>query len=101
MNEDRIIGSAKQLGGQLEEGIGRVTGDTRTQVRGAARQAEGVLQDLTGQARDTAKQAARTVRAGAGEADEYVRQHIEGRPYMVAAVALGLGFILGRMSGRH
>jgi uncharacterized protein YjbJ (UPF0337 family) len=101
MNEDRIIGSAKQFGGQLEEGIGRAAGDIRTQVRGVASQAEGVLQDLTGQAKDTAKQAARTVRAGAGEADEYVRQHIEGRPYMVAAVALGLGFILGRMSGRH
>jgi uncharacterized protein YjbJ (UPF0337 family) len=34
MNEDRAIGTAKNLGGKAQEGLGRVTGDTKTQVEG-------------------------------------------------------------------
>jgi uncharacterized protein YjbJ (UPF0337 family) len=34
MNEDRIAGTARNLGGKLEEGVGRVTGDIKEQVQG-------------------------------------------------------------------
>ena len=34
MNEDRIAGTARNLGGKLEEGVGRVTGDLKEQVQG-------------------------------------------------------------------
>ena len=57
MNEDRIYGSAKNLGGKAEEGFGRVTGDVKSQVQGAAKQAEGAMQDLYGQAKDAATSA--------------------------------------------
>ena len=33
MNEDRIAGTARNLGGKLEEGVGRVTGDIKEQSR--------------------------------------------------------------------
>jgi len=46
MNEDRFAGTAKNLGGQMESGFGRVTGDAKTQAQGAVKQAEGTLQDL-------------------------------------------------------
>ncbi|MEA2939010.1 MAG: hypothetical protein QOC56_2514 [Alphaproteobacteria bacterium] len=101
MNEDRIAGTAKNFGGKVEEGFGRVTGDVKNQVSGKARQAEGELQDLYGQAKDTAMQAAQSVREGAIDAEDYVRKTIEQRPYTVAAVALGLGFFLGRMGRRE
>jgi uncharacterized protein YjbJ (UPF0337 family) len=101
MTDHRMAGTAKKLGGEVEEGVGRLTGDTQTAAQGMARQAEGALQDLSGQARDTARQAARTVRAGASEADVYVRRTIETRPFMATAIALGIGFVIGRMSRRR
>ena len=44
MNEDRLTGNAKNLGGQVEEGFGRATGDVKTQLQGKAKQMEGALQ---------------------------------------------------------
>src|SRR5262245_64620577 len=51
MNEDRIIGTARNLGGQAQEGFGRVTGDTRTQAEGIVNQVTGTAQELYGQAK--------------------------------------------------
>jgi hypothetical protein len=34
MNEDRVVGTARNLGGKAQEGFGRVTGDTKSQVEG-------------------------------------------------------------------
>ena len=33
MNEDRVIGNAKNVGGRVEEGLGRATGDVKAAVR--------------------------------------------------------------------
>jgi uncharacterized protein YjbJ (UPF0337 family) len=65
MTDDRISGSAKNIGGQVEEGFGRATGDVKMQVQGKARQAEGALQDLYGQAKETAADAAEAIRESA------------------------------------
>lgn len=100
MNEDRVIGTARNLGGKAQEGFGRVTGDTKSQVEGVINQAAGAAQDLYGQAKETAADAAETVRQGAVEAEDYVRQTIENRPYTTAAVALGIGWLIGRMGRR-
>jgi uncharacterized protein YjbJ (UPF0337 family) len=34
MNGDRMEGTAKNMGGKLEEGFGRATGDVKSQVEG-------------------------------------------------------------------
>ena len=34
MNEDRIAGTARNIGGKVEEGVGRATGDIKEQVQG-------------------------------------------------------------------
>src|ERR1700730_99889 len=36
MNDDRGIGTAKNLGGKAQEAFGHVTGDTRSQVEGSS-----------------------------------------------------------------
>jgi uncharacterized protein YjbJ (UPF0337 family) len=100
MDENRIAGTAKNAGGKIEEGLGRITGDAKTQVRGQARQAEGELQDLYGQAKDTAASVAATVRGGASEVEDIIRSTIETRPYTTAFVALCIGWFLGRMGRR-
>jgi uncharacterized protein YjbJ (UPF0337 family) len=100
MNEDRAYGTAKNLGGKAEEGFGRLTGDIKSQVQGAAKQAEGTFQDLYGQAKDTATNATQAVRESASDAEDYLRKTIEERPYTTAAIALGLGFLIGRFAHR-
>jgi uncharacterized protein YjbJ (UPF0337 family) len=100
MNEDRVIGTAKNLGGKAQEGFGRVTGDTKGQVEGVINQAAGAAQDLYGQAKETAADAAQVVRHGAMGAEDYIRHTIVKRPYTTAFVALCAGWFIGRM-GRH
>jgi uncharacterized protein YjbJ (UPF0337 family) len=100
MNEDRFVGNAKNLGGQVEEGFGRATGDVKSQIQGKAKQMEGALQDMYGQAKDTAANAADAVRETASDADDFLRTTIEQRPYTAAAVALGIGFLIGRFGRR-
>jgi uncharacterized protein YjbJ (UPF0337 family) len=62
MDENRVSGTAKNIGGKLEEGYGRVTGDTNTEAAGVAKQVRGAAQDMYGQARDVASDAAGTAR---------------------------------------
>ena len=100
MNEDRVIGTARNLGGKAQEGLGRITGDTKTQVEGVINQATGAAQDLYGQAKDSASDAAKAVRRGAVDAEDFVRHTIEKRPYTTAFVALCVGWLIGRMGRR-
>jgi uncharacterized protein YjbJ (UPF0337 family) len=100
MNEDRVIGSARNLGGQAQAGVGRMTGDTKSQVEGVINQATGAAQNLYGQAKEGAADAAQAVRRSAMDAEDIVRQTIEKRPYTTALVALGIGWLIGRMGRR-
>ncbi len=97
MDENCLSGTAKNIGGKLEEGVGRVTGDTKTQVEGIARQVSGTAQDMYGQARDAASDMADTARGTASSFEKLLRNTIETQPYTSALVALGIGRLLGRM----
>ena len=97
MDENRIAGTARNLGGKAEEAVGRVSGDAKTQVRGMVDQATGAAQDLYGQARDTAADAAVAARDKAVTLEDWLRRTIETQPYTTAMVAVGVGWLLGRM----
>jgi uncharacterized protein YjbJ (UPF0337 family) len=97
MNGDRIEGAAKNAGGKIEEGLGRVTGDVKSQVEGKIKQAAGAAQDLYGQATETAGEAAAVVRRQAVGIEEALRDTIETRPYTAVAVALAVGWFIGRL----
>ena len=97
MDENRVSGTAKNIGGKLEEGYGRVTGDTKTEAAGVAKQVRGAAQDMYGQARDVASDAAGTARHTASSIEKMLRNTIETQPYTSAFVALGIGWLLGRM----
>jgi uncharacterized protein YjbJ (UPF0337 family) len=100
MNEDRVVGTTRNLGGKAQEGIGRITGDTRSQVEGVINEAAGAAQDLYGQAKETAANASEVVRQSAIEAEDYVRRTIEHRPYTTALAAFVFGWFIGRMGRR-
>ncbi|MGE5159266.1 MAG: CsbD family protein [Gemmatimonas sp.] len=58
MDKDRIAGATQDFAGQAEGTIGDITGDTKTQAAGRAREAAGTAQNLYGQAKDKARDAA-------------------------------------------
>ena len=97
MDENRIAGTAKNMGGKVEEEFGRVAGDTKSQVEGMANQAAGAAQDVYGQAWDSATDAAGAVRDSAVSLEKWLRHSIETQPYTTALVAVGIGWFLGRM----
>ena len=90
MDENRIEGTARNVGGKVQEGFGKVTGNARTQAEGMANQAAGAAQDLYGQAADTARETASSF-------EKTLRHTIETQPYTSALVTLGIGWVLGRM----
>ena len=85
MDEDRITGTAKNVGGKIEEGIGRMTGNAQTQLKGQADQIAGAAEDLYGQAKD----------AASGFTD-IVQRTIDQQPYTAVAIAVAVGWLLGR-----
>jgi uncharacterized protein YjbJ (UPF0337 family) len=90
MDENRLEGTTRNLGGKIQEGVGRATGDTKTKAEGLMNQAAGTAQDLYGQTADAARQTATTL-------DAWLRDSIETQPYTTAVVALGIGWLLGRL----
>ncbi|WP_426954900.1 CsbD family protein [Muricoccus radiodurans] len=75
MDSDRIIGAGRQAAGAVQEGVGSLIGDTRTQARGKANQAQGQVQSSVGQLED----------------------YIRDQPLTAAAIAVGIGWLLGRL----
>jgi uncharacterized protein YjbJ (UPF0337 family) len=85
VDENRVTGTAKNLGGKVEEGLGRVAGDAQTQVKGQAKQVAGAAEDLYGQAKDAA-----------ANFTDIVQRTIEQQPYTAVAIAVAVGWLLGR-----
>ncbi|KQY80324.1 MULTISPECIES: CsbD family protein [unclassified Brevundimonas] len=52
-DHDRIEGAAKNLGGNIKEAAGKVTGDEKLKAEGRADQAEGKIQNAVGGLKDT------------------------------------------------
>ena len=90
MDENRAYGTAKNLGGKVQDSVGNATGDTKLRAEGLVNQATGAAQDLYGQAADTARESAATL-------DNWLRNTIETQPYTTAIVAIGIGWLLGRL----
>ena len=86
MDENRVEGTARNIGSKVQEGLGKVTGNARTQAEGLANQATGAAQDLYGQASEAAS-----------GFEKVLRETIETRPYTSVLVAVGIGWLVGRM----
>jgi uncharacterized protein YjbJ (UPF0337 family) len=79
---DELRGAARELGGRVQETVGEAVGDTKMQAEGRYNQTVGRVQRAVGQAHDAADQFTGIVRA---------------RPLTSAALALGMGYLLGRV----
>ena len=52
MDDDTVIGAAKQVAGRIEQKAGNLAGDRDAEIRGAARELGGATQRTFGEAKD-------------------------------------------------
>ncbi|GAA5230741.1 hypothetical protein GCM10025794_25090 [Massilia kyonggiensis] len=52
MNDDQIKGKAKDIGGKVQEEVGKVIGSSEQQAKGLSKQVEGKVQEKAGDLRD-------------------------------------------------
>lgn len=79
----------------------RAFGEAKKHATSAADEVSSAAQDLYDQALDSANQAAdattTAARKTAGSFEQALRNTIENQPYTAVAIALGLGWLFGRM----
>ena len=73
---DRVEGTAREFGGRVQEAAGDITGDGRTQAQGVYNQVAGQAQQATSQLSDVVK----------------------AQPIVASLVALAIGYVLGRLT---
>ena len=73
---DRLEGTARDMGGRVQETVGDMTGDSKTQARGLYNQASGQAQQAASQVSDL----------------------IKDQPIVATLLAIGFGYILGRLT---
>lgn len=54
-DHDRIEGAAKNMGGNIKEAAGKMTGDEKLKAEGRAEQAEGKVQNAVGGLKDAVR----------------------------------------------
>jgi len=55
MNEDQIKGKAKDIGGKVQEEVGKVVGSSEQQAKGLSKQVEGKVQEKAGDLKENLK----------------------------------------------
>jgi uncharacterized protein YjbJ (UPF0337 family) len=83
MDENRVEGVVRDIGGKIQDAAGGLTGDTATQVRGKINQAAGQAQQAYGDTID--------------EVTEFTKD----QPLVALVTAMGVGVILGFFMGRR
>ena len=84
MDENILEGGLRQGVGRAERAIGNASGDVGMSLHGKVQELTGKVQTAYGQAKDTA---AETI----GGVDAFITE----RPYVTAAIAAGVGLVLG------
>jgi uncharacterized protein YjbJ (UPF0337 family) len=101
MADERIEGRVRAVGGKAEEGVGKIAGDTKTQVEGLVNQATGVVQDAYGKTMDAAAEGVQTVKGAAIAGHDYLRKFMEDNPHTTTLIALGMGLLIGYAAHRQ
>ena len=57
MDKDRIVGSAKELKGKVEQTVGKAVGDAKLEAEGKSNKVEGKAQNAVGGLKDAVRDA--------------------------------------------
>jgi len=101
MADDRVSGTVRNFGGKVQEGVGKITGDTKTEVQGLVNQAAGAVQDAYGSAVDAATEGAQSVKDAAVAGHDTVKKFVEDNPHTAVAIAMGIGLFIGYSAHRQ
>ena len=82
VDENRIEGTARIIGGKIQDAVGAVTGDKETQAGGQMNRAAGSAQDAYGQAVDE------------------LRNFASDQPVVALLSAMAVGVVIGFLLGR-
>ncbi len=97
MTDDRIEGAAKQGLGRVQDAIGGITGGDKTQLRGKLNEAAGTAQNAYGQVKDQASDVLDQVKDQFEDSYDQVESFVREQPFAAAAVAVGVGLVLGML----
>lgn len=112
MDPDRLKGTGRELGGKLESGFGRLTGDSETEAKGTVQDLAGQAQQAFGQVKDSARDLAGNLTDRAQDAysqgSDYARQGVQSvhgsvkeNPLGSLAIAAGVGYLLAYLIHRR
>jgi uncharacterized protein YjbJ (UPF0337 family) len=79
MNKDQVKGTVNDAAGRAKRQVGEWTGDTSTQVEGAAQQVKGKAQKAWGDVKDAAQNAKNSAHSGVDHERELEREREAGR----------------------
>src|SRR5579859_4957456 len=91
---DRIEGAVREGLGRVQDGLGGLTGDARTQAKGKLNEAVGSLQSAYGRATEHAWEALDRTRDKAEAAYSDMDGYLRRQPLVGLGVGLGLGLLL-------
>ena len=83
VDENRIEGTARNIGGKIQDAVGAVTGDAATQARGQMNRVAGSAQNAYGQAVDEA------------------RNFASDQPIVALLSAMAVGIVIGFLLARR
>lgn len=89
MDDNQVEGTARTMGGRIQDAVGGLTGDAATQVRGKINQMAGQAQARFGDAADQAR-----------ELGDQVAESVRTQPWVALAVTGAVGFALGLLARR-
>ena len=89
VDENTVEGTARNIGGKIQEAVGDLAGDASTQIRGKINQTAGAAQTAIGGAADETRDLA--LQLG---------NEIRERPLMWTGIAVSIGFAIGCLSRR-
>jgi uncharacterized protein YjbJ (UPF0337 family) len=88
MTDERIEGVLRKGVGQVQDAVGGLAGDAKTQAKGKLNQAAGAVQDTYGQVLNL-------VTDNAQDAFDELQAFVKARPF----AAVGAGVVLGLLAG--
>jgi uncharacterized protein YjbJ (UPF0337 family) len=101
MTDQRIEGAATQAEGQVQNGLGRMTGDSKLQFDGRMNEMKGKARDAYGRVIDgldgLVEKAPASVQGHARTGLDFARR----KPLLTTGIVAGLAVLLGSMGGRR
>lgn len=101
MTDNRIEGTATEIGGEAQKGLGRVLGDDEMRAEGTLNQVKSKAQDLYGQAMDQLDRLVEKAPVGMQDRARSTLEVARRKPLLTTAIVAGLGIILARSGSRR